>query len=79
MIFGQCYSDHKTLNVNFNPDKLNEGKHVYNIIEETVEVDKDEVVVVVEMVDYFVTVQTTSGEIGWQSAVHFKLLQKWNK
>jgi len=43
-----------------------------------VEVDKDEVLVVVEIVDYFVTVQTANGQMGWQSAVHFELLQKWN-
>jgi hypothetical protein len=41
-----------------------------------VDISKGEVVVVVEIIDNFITIQTESGKIGWQSAIHFELLEK---
>ena len=40
------------------------------------DISAEEIVVVTEVMDYFITVQTEDGRMGWQSAIHFELIEK---
>jgi hypothetical protein len=44
-----------------------------------IEVEKDEILLVVDVSDIHVTVLTERGTVGWQAGYHFEILQKANK
>lgn len=44
-----------------------------------VDIEEDEVLIVLEITPTHVTLQTEDGRVGWQSAHHFKILQKASK